>query len=243
MEKRKAKWLLLSLPLAVLAICAAAWKAETVRLPMEQTTVSPPMETAVTFDMEKNRAYTAEDGVIVIGEVPEGGTPASLRLTDPERIWEPETRLSTETYTLPEEVRLDDGSIGTLEIPALYLTASVFETEDELESMTKGVAHFAGTSAWDGNVGLASHNVPPAGAAAFFRDIHLLKQGDVIVYTTAQGRRQYRVTAVEEIAQDDWSYLGRTEDNRITLITCITGKPELRLMVQATEGSFVGFGE
>ena len=65
MEKRKTKWLLLSLPMAVLAICAVAWKAETVRLPMEQTTVSPPMETAVTFDMEKNRAYTAEDGRIV----------------------------------------------------------------------------------------------------------------------------------------------------------------------------------
>ena len=200
MEKRKARWLLLSLPLAVLAICAVAWKAETAQSPAEKG-ASPPMETAVTFDMEKNRAYTAEDGVIVIGEV-----------------------------------RLDDGSIGTLEIPALCLTAPVFETEDALESMIKGVAHFAGTSAWDGNVGLASHNVPPAGAAAFFRDIHLLKQGDVIVYTTAQGRRQYRVTAVEEIAQDDWSYLDRTEDNRITLITCITGKPELRLMVQATEG-------
>ena len=28
----------------------------------------------------------------------------------------------------------------------------------------------------------------------------------------------------------------RTEDNRLTLITCITGKPHLRLMVQAVEG-------
>ena len=235
MEKRKARWLLLSLPLAVLAICAVAWKAETAQSPAEKG-ASPPMETAGPFDLEKNRAYPAEAGVIVLGEVPEGRTPAGLWPAEPERIWEPETRLSTETYTLPEEVRLDDGSIGTLEIPALCLTAPVFETEDALESMIKGVAHFAGTSAWDGNVGLASHNVPPAGAAAFFRDIHLLKQGDVIVYTTAQGRRQYRVTAVEEIAQDDWSYLDRTEDNRITLITCITGKPELRLMVQATEG-------
>ena len=29
--------------------------------------------------------------------------------------------------------------------------------------------------------------------------------------------------------------LSRTDDNRITMITCITGKPDLRLMVQAKE--------
>lgn len=72
MEKRKARWLLLSLPVAVLAIYAAAWKAETAQSPAEKG-ASPPMETAVTFDMEKNQAYTAEDGVTVIGEMPEGG--------------------------------------------------------------------------------------------------------------------------------------------------------------------------
>ena len=44
-----------------------------------------------------------------------------------------------------------------------------------------------------------------------------------------------RAAWVREIAGDDWSYLSRTDDNRITMITCITGKPDLRLMVQAKE--------
>ncbi len=41
--------------------------------------------------------------------------------------------------------------------------------------------------------------------------------------------------SVAEIAETDWSRLGRTQDNRVTLITCISGKPSLRLCVQAVE--------
>ena len=106
----------------------------------------------------------------------------------------------------------------------------------EMESMTKGVAHFAVTSAWDGNIGFASHNVAPARAVAYFRDIHQLAEGDIVRYKTALGERQYTVIEVKEIMEDDWSFLGRTDDNRLTLITCITGKPNMRLMVQALEG-------
>ena len=43
------------------------------------------------------------------------------------------------------------------------------------------------------------------------------------------------MTEIKEISEDDWSALTRTEDNRITLVTCITGKPNMRLMVQALE--------
>jgi sortase (surface protein transpeptidase) len=43
------------------------------------------------------------------------------------------------------------------------------------------------------------------------------------------------VDSVTEIAETDWGMLGRTQDNRITLITCISGKPALRLCVQAIE--------
>ena len=37
------------------------------------------------------------------------------------------------------------------------------------------------------------------------------------------------------INEEDWSYLGATEDNRITLITCVTGQKDKRLCVQAIE--------
>lgn len=82
---------------------------------------------------------------------------------------------------------------------------------------------------------LLYHNVAPAGAVAYFRDIHKLEKGDTLFYKTALGEREYAVSEVKEITEDDWSFLGRTEDNRLTLITCITGKPNMRFMAQALE--------
>ena len=60
-------------------------------------------------------------------------------------------------------------------------------------------------------------------------------KGDVIAYETTLGIRYYTVDTIETISDDDWSYLGRTEDNRITLITCEVGHDDKRLVVQAVE--------
>lgn len=236
------RWFLLGLPLAAVILGLVIWQANEAIRPPRETIADPPAETEVTFDLEKNRAYTAEDGVVVIRPSKQEDAneknidDALVTTADLEAVWDGAS-LSAENYTLPAEARLKDGSVGVLSIPKINLSAPVYESEDgdEMESMTKGIAHFATTSAWDGNVGLCSHNVPPAGAVAFFRDLHLLKAGDTLTYQTAQGERQYRVTEVREIAGDDWSYLSRTDDNRVTMITCITGKPDLRLMVQARE--------
>ena len=236
------RWFLLGLPLAAVILGIVIWQANQAVQPPRETIADPPTETEVTFDLEKNRAYTSEDGVVVIRpskqeDANEKNTDDALMTTaDLEAVWDG-VSLSVENYTLPAEARLEDGSVGVLSIPKIGLSAPVYESEDgdEMESMTKGIAHFATTSAWDGNVGLCSHNVPPAGAVAFFRDLHLLEAGDTLTYQTAQGERQYQVTEIREIAGDDWSYLSRTGDNRITMITCITGKPDLRLMVQAKE--------
>lgn len=236
------RWFLLGLPLAAVILGLVIWQANQAVQPPRETIADPPTETEVTFDLEKNRAYTAEDGVVVIqpsGQKDSAESKAANALVttaDLEAVWDGAS-LSAENYTLPAEAQLEDGSVGVLSIPKIGLSAPVYESEDgdEMESMTKGIAHFATTSAWNGNVGLCSHNVPPAGAVAFFRDLHLLEAGDTLTYQTAQGERQYQVTEVREIAGDDWSYLSRTDDNRITMITCITGKPDLRLMVQAKE--------
>ena len=39
----------------------------------------------------------------------------------------------------------------------------------------------------------------------------------------------------EIIHQTDWRYIENTEDNRMTLITCVKGQKEKRLCVQALE--------
>ena len=136
-------------------------------------------------------------------------------------------------YTLPKSAQLEDGSIGQLIIEKIDVSAPVYETDDEMEAMKKGVAHYKISSAWDGNVGLCAHN----GTASYcwFHDLHKLKVGDEVVYKTALGSRIYLVSTVKEISETDWSMLGRTDDNRLTMTTCIDGKPDKRLCVQATE--------
>lgn len=245
-EKMKGIWyrcggwfLLLGIPLAVVVIGLAIGQTSPNKTP-HRTEAVPPAESEVTFDLEINRTYTAQDGVVVIPAAEQQGKSQAKpveHLPDSDQVWEGSTSLSTQDYTLPEDAALPDGPMGLLTIPKLGVSASVYETEEggEMESMTKGVAHFAVTSAWDGNIGFASHNVAPAGAVAYFRDIHQLAEGDIVRYKTALGEREYRVSEVKEIAEDDWSFLSRTDDNRLTLITCITGKPNMRLMVQALE--------
>lgn len=236
--RKKIKYLL---PLGILLVVAAvigltAYKAHKDYAALTRTEATPPSESEITFDMNANKAYTAEDGVVVIPAADRTERPGLI--SDPTKIWKNADTLSTENYTLPEDTELDDGSIGILSIPKLNLSAPVYETEagGEIETMTKGIAHFAVTSAWDGNIGLCSHNVAPAGAVAYFRDIYKLQTGDSLSYKTALGEREYKVSTVKEIPEDDWSALTRTEDNRLTLVTCITGKPTMRLLVQAVEG-------
>ncbi len=62
-----------------------------------------------------------------------------------------------------------------------------------------------------------------------------MAEGDEIAYRCELGERTYTVETVQAIDASDWTQLGHTDDNRLTLITCISGKPEQRLCVQAVE--------
>ena len=188
-------------------------------------------------DFEEAEFATSADGEIYISMSPDG-TSANGGLRSelsPDEVWENSDAALTgsDGFTLPEAVQLEDGSLGTLQIPAIDLTVSVYETEDnELEAMVEGVAHFKETSCWDGNIGLAGHN---QGVNTFFQDLYKLKNGDQIILTTALGTRLYEVTMSKEIDETDWSYLERTDDNRITLITCVNHDLTKRLCVQGVE--------
>ena len=134
-------------------------------------------------------------------------------------------------FTLPDGLFYSDGSLGTLRIPSLGLSVKVYEDES-LESLAKGAGHFKSTSCWDGNVGLAGHN---RGVANHFGQIHTLDEGDRITYSTKLGKRSYEVFYVGKILETDFSRLGRSSENIITLITCVRNQPELRWCVQARE--------
>jgi LPXTG-site transpeptidase (sortase) family protein len=248
MNRIKALWshwylrFLLILSVAAILIGLAASGAVMTATSAPRTIAEAPTETEITFDMEANHAYTASDGVVVIPasvtpteEAPAAvDTPAPAFHVSDDAIAESVTPVKIGgNYTLPEDVMMPDGSVGVLSIPKLSLSVNVYETADEMEAMTHGLAHFKTTSAWSGNIGLCGHNVNFDLTDGYFKHIHTLQAGDIINYTTALGSRTYAVETVAEITETDWSYLGRTEDDRVTLITCISGKPRSRLVVQA----------
>ena len=123
--------------------------------------------------------------------------------------------------------------IGTLEIPKINLKAQIKEGVD-LDTLKTDIGHFPNSSIWNGNIALASHN-RGSNVAHYFQDINKLEKGDLIIYKSEMGERRYKVTDILEIESTDWSKIEDTKENKITLITCVANKPELRLCVQGEE--------
>lgn len=138
---------------------------------------------------------------------------------------------SSPSFTLPDGLYYSDNSIGRLSIPIIGVDVKVYETES-LESLSKGAGHFKSTSCWEGNVGIAGHN---RGVTNHFGQIHTLVNGDQITYTTKLGSRTYEVFFVGQISETDFSRLGRTIENQITLITCVRNVRNMRWCIQARE--------
>lgn len=128
-----------------------------------------------------------------------------------------------------------DDEIGTLTIPDILLDNAPIRESVELTTLKETIGHFPSTSIYEGNVGLASHNSGEQGD--FFKNLKKIKIGSEIFYQTNYGTKRYVVTVKEIIDEENWSYLQPTEDNRITLITCVAGQREKRLCVQAVESS------
>lgn len=95
------------------------------------------------------------------------------------------------------------------------------------------IGHIENTATYDGNVGLAGHN--RGNQYSYFARINELEKGDIITYQTRFYTRNYKVDNIQTILETDWSLLEDTEQNKLTLITCIANKRVQRLCVQATE--------
>lgn len=59
--------------------------------------------------------------------------------------------------------------------------------------------------------------------------------GDIITYQTNFFTRNYKVDNIQTVLETDWSLLQETEQNKLTLVTCVANKKLQRLCVQATE--------
>lgn len=119
-----------------------------------------------------------------------------------------------------------------IEIPAISLKAEIAEGTSK-EVMNKFVGHFTETSIKTGNVGLAAHN--RGYQFNYFENLKKLKENDKIIYKYKDFQKTYFVEKIKIIKDTDWSYLENTEENVITLITCVENEPEYRRCIQGVE--------
>ena len=120
-------------------------------------------------------------------------------------------------------------ALATLEIPSISFKDIVIEGTTQ-DALAQGIGLFEHSSILQGNVCLAGHNT-----TRFFANLKNVKEGDIIKYSSCLGNREYEITTIKQIEETDWSMLEDTEDNRITIITCVKNQPTLRLCVQGIE--------
>lgn len=119
-----------------------------------------------------------------------------------------------------------------IEIPSINLKAPIAEGTD-IDTLNTKVGHFNETDKTVGNVGLAAHN--RGYKYNYFEKLKKLKINDEIIYKYENFEKKYMITKIEIIKNTDWSYLEKTEKNKITLITCVENEPQYRRCVQAEE--------
>lgn len=122
--------------------------------------------------------------------------------------------------------------IWQIEIPKISLVATIAEGTTK-EVLNQYVGHFENTSREEGNVGLAAHN--RGYDVNYFKDLKLLKEGDEIKYTHSTFQKIYEVEKCRIIKDTEWEFLEETEENMLTLITCVENQPEYRRCIQAIE--------
>jgi LPXTG-site transpeptidase (sortase) family protein len=130
-----------------------------------------------------------------------------------------------------EEEQIDLGN-WYIEIPSINLKAPINEGTS-VEVLNTKVGHFEDTAIQDGNIGLAAHN--RGYEYNFFKNLKDVNIDDEIIYTYGEFKRTFSVDTIEIIENTDWTYLENSEENKITLITCVDNEPKFRRCVQATE--------
>ena len=131
-----------------------------------------------------------------------------------------------------QEVNDEELEKWYIEIPKINLKAPI-ENGTDLETLNTKVGHFEETDFKDGNIGLAAHN--RWYEYNYFQYLKKLKIEDEIIYKYEDYKKTYKVSKIEIIKNTDWTYLDKTEENTLTLITCVENEPLYRRCVQATE--------
>ena len=119
-----------------------------------------------------------------------------------------------------------------IQIDKIALKAPIQEGTSK-EILDDYVGHFEESSKDLGNICLAAHN--RGYKNNYFSRLKELQEGDEIKYIYKDIEKIYIVTKHEIIQNTDWSNLEPTEENTITLITCVENEPKYRRCIQGIE--------
>lgn len=119
---------------------------------------------------------------------------------------------------VPSIAGLPRGAIGRVEIPKIGVDQPMFEGTD-LDVLARGPGHWAGTAmpGDNGNAVVAGHRVTHTHP---FLDIDQLQPGDQVIFTTAEGRFVYAVTASFVVTPDATWIANPTPGPTMTLFAC-----------------------
>jgi len=131
-----------------------------------------------------------------------------------------------------EKITKEFINIGMLEIPKINLKGEIKEGTSN-DVIDRYIGHFECTNIWNGNVAICAHN--NGYPKNYFAKLNELQMEDIIIYSTDYGIREYIVRDISEIEETDVQVLDKSVENKLTLITCISGKLNKRLCVQAIE--------
>ena len=112
-----------------------------------------------------------------------------------------------------------------IEIPKIGLVANIAEGTSK-EILDVFVGHFDSTKRRHGNVVLAAHN--RGYPVNYFSKIKDLEINDEIYYTYNEFKQCYKLVSKEIIKDTDFTKLTNTDNDTITLITCVENRPSLR---------------
>lgn len=82
----------------------------------------------------------------------------------------------------------------------------------------------------EGNTAIAGHRTMHG---AFFRNLHRLAPGDIILLEYEGYVYRYRVGKVYQVKNEDWSVIESCDYTALTLTTCVKGDTEHRQVVRA----------
>lgn len=138
---------------------------------------------------------------------------------------------NTKEYTF-KEIEENQNYEWKLEIPKIELSAQIEEgTTDEI--LNQYVGHFENTSKQFGNVALAAHN--RGYSVNYFSGLKELEIGDKVIYTFQNSKITYEIFSKDIIKDTDVEVLEKTDENILTLITCVENQPSLRRCLIAKE--------